>query len=49
MNLDYFIRKLTLFCIFGEVNEQFIKAFSSILSHKNTTKQSYNNLYFDNH
>ena len=48
MNLDDFIRKLTLFCIFGFVNEQFIQTLFSFF-HIRTIKQSYNNLYFNNH
>ena len=48
MNLDYFTWKLTLFPIFGEVNEHFIQTLFPFY-HIKTIEQSYNNLYFDNH
>ena len=48
MNLDGFIWKLTLFCIFGEASMQFIQTLFPFY-HIRTIKQSYNNLYFDNH
>ena len=48
MTLEGFIWKLTLFCIFWEVNEQFIQTLFPFY-HVRTIKQSYNNLYFHNH
>ena len=43
MNLDGFIWKITLFCIFGEVNEQFIQTLFPFY-HIRTINQDYNSL-----
>ena len=47
MDLDYFICKLTLFCIFGKFIEHFIKALFSFYYIRTIKKVV--SIYFDNH
>ena len=47
-NESWWFHKLILFCIFGEVNEQFIQTLFPFY-HIRNIKQNYNSFYFDNH